>query len=35
VEQRPTAVVALDTTQIGGDLGFEHRIDRLGQVVPQ
>ena len=35
VEQRPAAVRALDAAQIDGDLGFERRIDRLAEIMPQ
>ena len=35
VEQRPTAVLALDATQIDRDLGFELARHRLGEIVAQ
>ena len=35
VEQRPAAMRALDAAQIGGDLGFERGVDRLGEIMPQ
>ena len=35
MHQRPAAMGALDAAQIVGDLGFEHRVDRLAEIVPQ
>ncbi len=35
LEQRPAVVLALDAAQIIADAGFEHRVDRLAEVMPQ
>ena len=35
VEQRPAAILVLDTAEIVRDLGFQRSVDRLGQIVPQ
>ena len=34
-EQRPAAMIALDAAQIDRDLGFEHGVDRLPEVMTQ
>ena len=35
VHQRPAAMDALNPAQVIGDLAFQHRVDRLAEIVAQ
>ena len=35
MHQRPAAVRALNAAEVDRDLGFQRRIDRLAEIVPQ